>query len=368
MTSGNNTDRAKLMKEAENFLTNCYDELGYSMTELNSRVNQVNEEISSNGFYAHTTEELKHGAKMAWRNSNKCIGRLFWDRLHVIDARGTKEENAIFEQLFNHISFATNGGKIIPTITIFDPVIPGEDPIRIWNHQLLRYAGYETEQGVIGDPDSITFTKVCLELGWEGNGTAFDLLPLVIQVGNKQPMWKEIPEEIIMEVPIEHPTEPIFGDMEVKWYGVPIISDMRLEIGGIQYCAAPFNGWYMGTEVGARNFADENRYNLLPLVANNLNLDVQTNRSLWKDRALVELNLAVLYSYQQHGVTIVDHHTAAQQFLAFENKEIQSGRDVTGMWSWLIPPVSPATTHVFHKRYENKVITPNYYYQEKPFI
>ena len=36
----------------------------------------------------------------------------------------------------------------------------------------------------------------------------------------------------------------------MKWYGVPMISDMRLEIGGISYTAAPFNGWYMGTEIG----------------------------------------------------------------------------------------------------------------------
>ncbi|MGR5915266.1 nitric oxide synthase oxygenase [Bacillus pacificus] len=54
------------------------------------------------------------------------------------------------------------------------------------------------------------------------------------------------------EVPIEHPEYPI-SSLGAKWYRVPMISDMRLEIGGISYTAAPFNGWYMGTEIGARN-------------------------------------------------------------------------------------------------------------------
>ena len=48
---------------------------------------------------------------------------------------------------------------------------------------------------------------------------------------------------------------------------MPAITNMRLEIGGIDYPAAPFNGWYMGTEIGARNLADADRYDLLPVIA-----------------------------------------------------------------------------------------------------
>ena len=56
--------------------------------------------------------------------------------------------------------------------------------IRLWNHQLIRYAGYVTEDGtIIGDPASVDFTSVCQELGWKGQGSAFDVLPLVIQLG-----------------------------------------------------------------------------------------------------------------------------------------------------------------------------------------
>ena len=42
---------------------------------------------------------------------------------------------------------------------------------------------------------------------------------------------------------------------------------MDLKIGGITYPTAPFNGWYMVTEIGVRNFTDSYRYNLLEKVA-----------------------------------------------------------------------------------------------------
>ena len=103
---------------------------------------------------------------------------------------------------------------------------------------------------------------------------------------------------------------------------------MTLEIGGIEFMAAPFNGWYMGTEIGARNLADEDRYNLLPIVADKMGLDLHDKNSLWKDRALIELNQAVLYSFRKAGVKIIDHHSASKQFMQFMRQE-EEGRDVT---------------------------------------
>jgi nitric-oxide synthase len=43
----------------------------------------------------------------------------------------------------------------------------------------------------------------------------------------------------------------------------------------------------------------------------------------------------------KEGVSIVDHLTAAKQFELFERNEAQQGRQVTGKWSWLAPPLSP---------------------------
>lgn len=36
-----------------------------------------------------------------------------------------------------------------------------------------------------------------------------------------------------------------------------------LEIGGLRFTAAPFSGWYLVTEIGARDLGDPMRYNLL---------------------------------------------------------------------------------------------------------
>lgn len=354
----------ELWTEAEAFLTICYKELGKTEADLKNRLAKVKESIENTGFYEHTLDELEHGTRMAWRNSNRCIGRLFWQSLHVFDARKAETVDEIKSSVYNHIQFATNGGKIRPVITIFKPYQSEKNQMRIWNHQLIRYAGYETETGeVIGDPHSIHFTKRSIELGWRGNGTAFDLLPIVIQINGQKPEWFELPQEMVLEVPISHPEYQWFSDLGLKWYAVPIISEMKLEIGGIEYKAAPFNGWYMGTEIGARNFADENRYNMLPTIAEKLELDMSRNMNLWKDRALVELNIAVLHSYREAGVSIVDHHTASQQFKLFEQSEADAGRHLTGDWDWLIPPVSPATTHIFHHSYENTINKPNYFYQ-----
>ncbi|QYR21921.1 nitric oxide synthase oxygenase [Paenibacillus sp. sptzw28] len=360
-------DTKQLMDEAESFIRMCYGELGKSEQETVARLKEINNQIRNEGKYEHTFEELSHGAKLAWRNSNRCIGRLFWDSLIVRDARHISTEEALAQELLQHIEFATNGGKILPVITIFSPEERDKRCVpRIWNHQLIRYAGYETADGVVGDPVSLKLTSLCQELGWKGAGTSFDVLPLVVQLGDDKPRWFEIPEHIVMKVSIVHPEYAAIGDLGLQWYAVPIVSNMRLEIGGLNYTAAPFNGWYMGTEIGARNLADEFRYNMLPKVASAIGLDMSRESSLWRDRALVELNVAVLHSFKASGVTIVDHHTASKQFGRFEERERQSSRSITGDWTWLIPPVSPAATPIFHTHYDSTELKPNFFYQDEP--
>jgi nitric-oxide synthase len=350
-------------EEAERFIRTSYSELGKSPIDIDNRLQEIKEQIDAKGTYEHTYEELKHGAKMAWRNSNKCIGRLFWDMLDVYDMRSLESEEQIAEALFCHIELATNGGKIRSSVTVFKAAADSASQVKIWNDQLLSYAGYESDEGIVGDPLRVELTKKCLALGWRGENTRFDILPLIIQIGNNPPRLFEIPTQIVKEVNIVHPDIPAFSELALKWYGVPIVSNMLLEIGGIKYTAAPFNGWYVGTEIGARNLSDTQRYNMLPDVAAVMGLDTRKAASLWKDKALVELNIAVLHSYKTQGVMIVDHHTAAQQFMRFEENEYKSNREITGRWSWLISPLSPATTPVFHKSYDDTILSPNFHYQ-----
>ncbi len=61
-----------------------------------------------------------------------------------------------------------------------------------------------------------------------------------------------------------------------------------------------------------------------------MGLDVRNPSSLWKDKTLVEVNIAVLHSYQSHNITIVDHHTASESFMKhYENEcKIRGGKKI----------------------------------------
>ena len=359
------TGKQERHEAAVDFLHRCYAECD-RQDDIDERLEAVWHAIGKTGHYTHTSMELEHGAKMAWRNSNRCIGRHFWDSLRVRDCREVTTAEDVYEQLISHITAATNDGNIVPTLSVFPAAIRENPQVRIWNHQLIRYAGYETDSGVIGDPDSVALTSYCQSHGWSGEGTPFDVLPLVIQVGETEPELFELPDEIVLEVPLSHPDHDWFAELGLRWYAVPIVSDMILEIGGIRYPTAPFNGWYMGTEIGSRDLGDADRYNMLPEVATQLGLDTTTDRSLWKDQALTVLNRAVLHSFDKNGVRIVDHHTAADQFKQFESDEAAAGRSVTGDRAWLLPPNASSTTHVFDNEYDETVRTPNFFYRNDP--
>ena len=355
----------EIFAEARTFLKQMSAEIG-KPENLDKRLEQIRDELAETGTYTHTLDELKFGAKVAWRNSNRCIGRLFWKSLHVFDHRDLTEPDEMFSALRNYLNYATNSGKIRSSICIFAPKHPesGQE-IRVLNNKLIRYAGYETDNGILGDPEEVAFTQTCLDLGWRGKGTPFDLLPVVIEVPGREPKLFELEPGDVLEVEIEHPELSWFKELELKWYAVPVITNMKLEIGGIEYTAAPFNGWFMGTEIGSRNLGDSDRYDMLPEIASRMGLNTRSKTNLWKDRALVELNSAVLHSYQKAGVVLVDHHTASRQFMSFVKQEERAGRDVTSQWSWIVPPMSGSATEVFHSDWLDEIRKPNYFYREE---
>ncbi|QBP40348.1 nitric oxide synthase oxygenase [Paenisporosarcina antarctica] len=358
-----------LVNQAFEFLSQYGNEKGHSEDTMMNRQLTVKEEIESTGTYIHTFDEISYGAKLAWRNSTKCIGRLFWETLDVFDARDVESKEEVAQHIHHHIQHATNEGKIRSTITIFPPLKFNEQQkVQIWSHQLIRYAGYLEESGeILGDPASLELTKVAQKLGWQGDRTPYDFLPVIYQWNEGPPSIIPILKEEVLEIKIDHPINKNWGPLNLKWYAVPIIADRVLEIGGLRY-PAPFNGWYMETEIAARNFVDSYRYNRLRDVAKQLELDTSSTTTFWRDRALVELQHAVYASFKQAGVQIVDHYTAAQQFQTFREKEDKLQREVKGDWTWLVPPVSPSLTPIFHQGIVNEELSPNFIKQKRPLL
>ncbi|WP_370416535.1 nitric oxide synthase oxygenase [Streptomyces fradiae] len=342
-----------LRQEAERFVRQFHEEQPHA-GDAEARVREVLAEVDRTGTYVHSPAELAFGAKVAWRNAARCIGRLYWRSLVVRDLRRVTAPDEIAEECFEHLRVAANGGRIRPVISVFAPDRPGRPAPRIVNDQLVRYAGHRTAGGSwVGDPRGAGLTAEARALGWKRDQEEFQVLPLMVRERpGSRPEWFELPDGTVTEVPLRHPDHPFFADLGLRWYTVPAISDMVLEIGGIRYPAAPFNGWYMGTEIGARNLADGERYDLLPRVADGLGLDRSSERTLWRDRALVELNVAVLHSFQEAGVTMADHHTESERFLRHIAQETRHGRPTPADWSWIVPPVSGSATPVFHRYYD----------------
>ena len=335
-----------------------------------SRLRQALSQITKTGTYQLTLPELTYGCRLAWRNSVRCIGRFFWSKLDVLDQRHASTEEDIYHGCLQHLKHATHNGDIRSTVTVFPPAdSKGRGP-RIWNEQLSRYAGYRSKgKKILGDPAEVAFTDLCLRLGWTSpkNRTAFDLLPIVISLPGKKPRLFPPPTAVTKEVPIRHPDGPLLDSMHLRWVAVPVVTKMRLEIGGLSFPAAPFSGWYMETEIGTRNFGDATRYNLLPEVARRFRLDTSRPATLWKDRALLELNRAVLHSFQLARVRLIDHHSAAASHLRFEEEETKKGRSIRGLWEWLIPPLSGSTTPLWNRTYDPTEYSPNFLAQKRPY-
>lgn len=226
--------------EAEDFLRQCYTE-NPRLGPVEPRLAIVRAQIAATGTYVHTTEELAYGAKMAWRNASRCIGRLYWRSLMVLDRRRARTADDIFSLLVHHLRTAGEG-TIRPVISVFAPAQPGRPYARVWNEQLIRYAGYRDAEGrPVGDSRLERFTAAMRGFGWRGKGEQFDVLPLAIETPSEGVRLYELPERAIREVTLTHPEFDWFAELGLRWHAVPAISNMRLTIGGVHYPLAPLD-------------------------------------------------------------------------------------------------------------------------------
>ncbi|XP_019773235.2 nitric oxide synthase, salivary gland isoform X4 [Dendroctonus ponderosae] len=356
----------EILRQAKEFLDQYFTSIRRAQSPAHlSRWEQVQKEVAATGTYQLTETELIYGAKLAWRNSARCIGRIQWSKLQVFDCRYVTTTSGMFEALCNHIKYSTNKGNIRSAITIFPQRTDGKHDYRVWNAQLISYAGYRQSDGsIIGDPLNAEFTEVCQKLGWKGKGSRWDILPLVVSANGHDPDYFDIPKEYVLEVSLTHPHLNWFENLGLRWFALPAVSSMMFDCGGLQFTAAPFNGWYMSTEIGCRNLCDTHRLNMLETIALNMGLDVRTPVTLWKDKAMIECNLAVLHSFQEKGVTIVDHHTASESFMKHLENEVRLRNGCPADWVWIVPPLSGSATPVFHQEMALYYLKPAYEYQD----
>ncbi|EQB78374.1 nitric oxide synthase, inducible [Camelus ferus] len=345
------TSPDELLPQAIEFVNQYYSSFKEAkIDEHLARVEAVTKEIETTGTYQLTGDELIFATKQAWRNAPRCIGRIQWSNLQlpsnpevsvltgtvwvgcvqVFDARSCSTAQEMFEHICRHLRYSTNNGNIRSAITVFPQRSDGKHDFRVWNAQLIRYAGYQMPDGTIrGDPASVEFTQLCINLGWKPKYGRFDVVPLVLQANGRDPELFEIPPDLVLEVPMEHPKYEWFRELELKWYALPAVANMLLEVGGLEFPGCPFNGWYMGTEIGVRDFCDVQRYNIL----------------------------------EKQNVTIMDHHSAAESFMKYMQNEYRSRGGCPADWVWLVPPISGSITPVFHQEMLNYVLSPFYYYQ-----
>ncbi|CAM4961190.1 unnamed protein product [Rotaria socialis] len=288
-----------IRKEAYDFLAIYHTDKGTSGDDYDKRLDEVDLEIQHTGTYTHTTAEIEYGCQLAWRNSARCINRLYWNTLKVIDRRNVKTNDGMFTEICDHLRMAYNNGTLQATTLVMNKTS------RLWSTQYLRYASYEQADGsILGDPANRELTKAAIEFGWskrEDERTQWDLLPIIVQCNpNEPPSWYELPQDLRPTIFLSHPDQKYdttIKSLGLRWIAQPFVSDKAIEIGGIVYRCVPFSGWFMQTEVG-RDLCDIQRYNVIPKLAALLNLDITAaaNSQLNVDRLYVEHSLDNLLS------------------------------------------------------------------------
>jgi nitric oxide synthase oxygenase domain/subunit len=195
------------------------------------------------------------GARVAWRNNAPCVGRLSWSSLRVRDLRAVQAVDEMAYHCVEHIRVSLNRGNIRPVVSVFAPETPASPGMRILSGQLLGYAGYDRGgRDRLVDRNNRDLTMLALRSGWPAPRppTPFDVLPLLIRDFDGHVHVRRLPPEAVPEVRLRHPELNWLEDLGLRWFAIPVVSDMALYIGGINYPAAPFSGWFMSSEIAIR--------------------------------------------------------------------------------------------------------------------
>ncbi len=352
-----------MLASAERFVVQFHSENQAGPPDL--RLRQVRREIEATGTYRHTPAELEFGARVAWRNSARCIGRLYWRSLRVRDRREVTAAADVAAESVAHLREATNGGRIRPLITVFAPEAPDRPGPRILNSQLVRYAGYETADGAVtGDPASADLTRLARDLGWAGGRPPgrFDVLPLIVQAPGASSDAARAARGRGARGPIEHPEFALVRRSRAAL--VRRARDQR-HVPGDRRRLLPGRAVQRLVHVHRDRVARLRRRRPLQPAAGDRQLHGPVHgqrpdpvegqgdhRAEPRGPALVQ---------PRPGVTITDHHTESARFLQHLEREERQGRACPADWTWIVPPAASSATPVFHRYYQDFDQTPNFY-------
>ena len=271
------------------------------------RREMISAQIRRTGGYEHFPGELIWGARVAWRNYAGCVGTEHWRALRVQDCRDRRDAKSVFAAIVEFLASTFNGGSVLPSMVVFGSNRPRRPAPQILNRQIISYAGYLLRDGsILGDPANVGVTRTAASLGWSvDRRTAFDVLPIMIQIGKETPELFTFPGDVAHEVPIIHPHLPI-EQLGLRCSAFSALSMMSLEIGGLTYPAAPVSRPYTCREVTGRIMATGHTSDVLASMAQVIGLPTSDRRS-WGERARTELETAVLHSFTAAGVRLIDH-------------------------------------------------------------
>ena len=113
--------RDERLEEAVAFLNQFARATYLPDADLRARLREARTGIRRRGHYDHTTDELAFGARLAWRNHARCVGRLTWKSLRVLDRRDVADPEAIVAATVADTADAFREGRIRSSISIFAP-------------------------------------------------------------------------------------------------------------------------------------------------------------------------------------------------------------------------------------------------------
>jgi len=197
-----------------------------------ARWQQVEADFAATGRVAHTAEELAFAARLAWRNSTRCVGRLYWEGLAAarLPPRPPHGEVPCWTAIWGHIEWRLTAAACVPSSTVFPPRESRWRGPRVWSPQLFRYDGRlpRRRRRVLAIRQRPELTDVAIApislAAACPRASAFDLLAgWIVQAAAKRPVWRRIRAAPRARISERASQLALVRGSEPEWYACPAV-------------------------------------------------------------------------------------------------------------------------------------------------